>query len=71
MNGTRGFIPGLIDLASGQISREIFVDDDIYPQEQERIFARCLGLHRTRDAHPQSGRFFPLADGRGVGHPDP
>src|ERR1700694_992736 len=25
MNGTRGYHPGLVDLASGQISREIFV----------------------------------------------
>jgi hypothetical protein len=27
------------DLNSGQISREIFVNDEIYVQEQERVFA--------------------------------
>jgi hypothetical protein len=32
MNGTQGYHPGLVDLASGQISREIFVNDDIYAQ---------------------------------------
>ena len=39
-HATRGYRPGLVDLASGQISREIFVNDDIYAEEQERVFAR-------------------------------
>jgi hypothetical protein len=36
----QGYCPGLVDLASGQISREIFVNAEIYAEEQERIFAR-------------------------------
>src|SRR5277367_4920930 len=40
MNGTQGYRPGLVDIASGQISREIFVNDDIYAEEKERVFAR-------------------------------
>ena len=31
---------GLVDLRVGQISREIFVDEEIYHEEQEQIFAR-------------------------------
>src|ERR1044071_7499209 len=38
---TQGYRPGLVDLASGQISREIFVNDAIYAEEQEKIFARA------------------------------
>ncbi len=38
---TQGYRPGLIDLSSGQISREIFVNDEIYAEEQEKIFARA------------------------------
>src|SRR4029077_10460767 len=36
-----GYRPGLVDLKTGQISREIFVNDQIYAEEQERIFARA------------------------------
>ena len=36
-----GYRPGLVDLASGQISREIFVNSEIYAEEQEKIFARA------------------------------
>ena len=35
-----GFSNGLVDLRSGVISREIFVNEDIYQQEQERVFAK-------------------------------
>jgi phenylpropionate dioxygenase-like ring-hydroxylating dioxygenase large terminal subunit len=38
--GTQGYENGLVDLATGQISREIFVNDAIYQQELEHIFAR-------------------------------
>ncbi|HJU18790.1 MAG TPA: aromatic ring-hydroxylating dioxygenase subunit alpha [Stellaceae bacterium] len=41
MNGTQGYRPGLVDLACGRISREIFVDDSIYREELERVFARA------------------------------
>ena len=32
---------GLVDLSTGQISREIFVNEEIYQQEQEQIFSRA------------------------------
>src|SRR6478609_984137 len=32
---------GLVDMNTGQISREIFVNEQIYAEEQERIFARA------------------------------
>ena len=34
------FTNGLVDLQEGMISREIFVNEDIYHQEQEQVFAR-------------------------------
>ena len=37
---TTGYRPGLVDLASGTISREIFVNEAIYAEELERVFAR-------------------------------
>ena len=38
---SRGYRTGLVDLQAGEISREIFVNEDIYAEEQERIFARA------------------------------
>src|SRR6201994_3545727 len=38
--GTSGYRPGLVDVKTGQISREIFVNEAIYAEEQEKIFAR-------------------------------
>ena len=58
MNGTRGYHPGLVDLASGQISREIFVNDDIYAQEQERVFARSWLFVGHESQIPNPGDFF-------------
>ena len=37
----KGYCSGLVDLAAGQISREIFVNDAIYQEELERVFARA------------------------------
>ena len=31
----------IVDLEGGQISREIFVNEDIYAQEQEQVFAKA------------------------------
>jgi hypothetical protein len=36
-----GYRPGLVDLRSGTISREIFVNEAIYAEELERVFARA------------------------------
>ncbi len=58
MNGTRGYRPGLVDLATGQISREIFVNDDIYAEEQERVFARSWLFVGHESQIPNPGDFF-------------
>ena len=41
MASASGYRPGLVDTKTGQISREIFVNEAIYAEEQERIFARA------------------------------
>ena len=58
MNGTRGYHSGLVDLATGQISREIFVNDEIYAQEQERVFARAWLFVGHESQIPNPGDFF-------------
>ena len=49
---------GLVDLKVGHISREIFVNDEIYRQEQEQVFARCWLFvgHESQVSKP--GDFF-------------
>ena len=34
------FVDGLVNSKAGQVSREIFVNDEIYAQEQEQVFTR-------------------------------
>ncbi len=53
-----GYRPGLVDLAAGKISREIFVNDAIYQQELERVFARAWLMvgHESQIQNP--GDFF-------------
>ena len=46
MNGTRGYQPGLVDLASGQISREIFVNDDHTGVVRPEAFGDQRGVGR-------------------------
>src|SRR5690348_16476156 len=36
-----GYRRGLVDMTTGQISREIFVNEEIYAEEQERVFTRA------------------------------
>lgn len=53
----------LVDLPNGRISREIFVNEDLYQQEQEQVFARawlCIG-HESQI--PQPGDFFVTSMG--------
>ena len=45
-----GYRPGLVDMASGQISREIFVNDEIYREELEH-FAFCVRHGNSSDYH--------------------
>jgi phenylpropionate dioxygenase-like ring-hydroxylating dioxygenase large terminal subunit len=54
----QGYHSGLVDLVSGQVSREIFVNDNIYAQEQERIFARSWLFVGHESQIPAAGDFF-------------
>ena len=49
-----GYRPGMVDLQSGRISREIFVNEEIYAEELERIFARTWLFvgHETQIPNP-------------------
>ena len=54
----QGYRPGLVDLRLGEISREIFVNEEIYAQEQERVFARAW-LHVGHESQiPKPGDYF-------------
>ncbi len=55
---TIGYRPGLVDLATGQISREIFVNEEIYAEEQERVFARSWLFVGHESQIPNPGDFF-------------
>jgi phenylpropionate dioxygenase-like ring-hydroxylating dioxygenase large terminal subunit len=55
---TSSYRPGLVDLAAGQISREIFVNDEIYQEELERVFARAWLLVGHESQIPGPGDFF-------------
>ena len=53
-----GYHPGLVDLASGRISREIFVNEEIYAEEQERVFARSWLFVGHDSQIPNPGDYF-------------
>ena len=48
---------GLVDLDKGEISREIFVDEEIYREEQERLFARAWLFVGHESQVPKPGDF--------------
>ena len=66
-----GSINGLVDVDRGIISREIFVSEEIYRQEQEQVFARAWLFIGHESQIPRPGDFFVSSHGRGVGHPLP
>src|SRR6201981_2900200 len=55
--------PGLVDLAKGRISREIFVNEEIYREELERVFARAWLLVGHESQIPKPGDFFASSMG--------
>jgi phenylpropionate dioxygenase-like ring-hydroxylating dioxygenase large terminal subunit len=48
----------LVDLKRGVVSRELFVNDEIYAQEQERIFARSWLFVGHESQIPRPGDYF-------------
>src|SRR5690348_544901 len=56
--GLQGYTPGLVDLASGHISREIFVNETIYQEELEQVFARVWLFVGHTSQIPKPGDYF-------------
>ena len=66
-----GYRKGLVDLAKGQISREIFVNEAIYARGAGAAVCPRLAVCRPRKPDPQPRRFLCLGHGRGIGDPVP
>ena len=58
VSGGPGNISSLVDMDQGTISREIFVDTDIYQQELERVFARTWLYIGHESQIPNPNDFF-------------
>jgi phenylpropionate dioxygenase-like ring-hydroxylating dioxygenase large terminal subunit len=58
INGSDAYRTGLVDLANGRISREIFVNDAIYLEELERVFARAWLFVGHESQVPSPGDYF-------------
>jgi len=52
-----GSLHHLVDIERGIVSREIFVSEEIYAQEQERVFARAWLFIGHESQIPQPGDF--------------
>ncbi len=48
----------MVDMRTGQISREIFVDEDIYQAEQEQVFTRAWFFVGHETQIPKPGDYF-------------
>ena len=53
-----GPVNGLVDIERGIVSREIFVNEDIYQEEQEQIFARAWLFVGHESQIPKPGDYF-------------
>ena len=51
-------VKGLVDADRGLVNRRIFIEDDIYQQELENIFARCWMFLCHESQVPNPGDFF-------------
>jgi len=51
-------VKGLVDADKGLVSRRIFIEEDIYQQELENIFARCWLFLCHESQIPEPGDFF-------------
>ncbi len=49
---------GLVDLAAGQVSREIFVNEEIYQEELDRVFTRAWLFVGHESQIPKPGDYF-------------
>ena len=57
-SGNGGYQHGLVDMSTGQVSREIFVNEDIYQQELERVFTRAWLFVGHESQIPKPGDYF-------------
>ena len=57
MKSFNGSARALVDMTGGEISRELFVNDDIYHEEQERVFARAWLFIGHESQVPKAGDF--------------
>ena len=53
-------VRGLVDTKSGLVSKRIFIEQDIYEQELENIFARCWLFLCHETQIPRPGDFFSI-----------
>jgi phenylpropionate dioxygenase-like ring-hydroxylating dioxygenase large terminal subunit len=63
MATVEGYRAGLVDAERGRISREIFVNERIYAEEQERVFARAWLFVGHESQIPHAGDYFVSAMG--------
>jgi phenylpropionate dioxygenase-like ring-hydroxylating dioxygenase large terminal subunit len=66
-----GYRRGLVDPATGRISREIFVNDEIFWEKPERVFARSWLFVGHESQIPNLGDFFVSAMGEQSVIPNP
>src|SRR5689334_12330857 len=58
MTMTQSALRGMVDLEHGTISREVFVNEEIYQQELEQIFARTWLFVGHETLVPNPGDYF-------------